>query len=57
MNPFQLVANYSQVGHKQVREAAYRLQEAAEGVIMLGDGKKSDDKEGEASKVSGMKAS
>ena len=25
-NPFQLVANYSQVGDRQVREAAKRLQ-------------------------------
>ena len=40
LNPFQLVGatNYSQVGHKQVREAAYRLQEAAEGVAVMGLG-------------------
>ena len=38
VNPFQLVANYSQVGDRQVREASEWLQEAAEGVRVLGEG-------------------
>ena len=43
-NPFQLVANYSQVGDRQVREAAKRLQEAAE---RQGDAGGKEEKEGE----------
>jgi hypothetical protein len=56
LNPFQLVANYSQMGHKQVREASQRLQEAAEGSVMLG--KSTDEKErkvGEGPKGDGLK--